>query len=397
MDCVGLLMKKPFLLIVLGGLIALLTSCSEKSSFRALGEASPPNPDSVTQQSPDTTADSGDDGDGSGGGGDGGDEGGEGEGGDPPERERGMRSANFSGQAIQKQDFLFVIDDSGSMQEEINAVKDNVDEFNSLLQEHRLQVGGVDYQVAITTTDTRRYSGDLLTSSGGLRVISPTSSADPAAEWRSILSSIQVGASPTAYNEQGYRAAELAITRFGSEFSRPGVPLAVVMLSDEDDQSAGPANAANTYGSDGAFYSVQHYADFFKNQANTMLMYPIVGMRSKPCSQVAQYGDRYLSIHTAIGTGAIGSICQDATNTDLVDSFTEIAKVISGRGVCYALPIEATGASFQVSVNGSAVPLATATTQGYAFEQSSNSICFAGDFVLGEGTPIVVEYEAFLN
>lgn len=299
-----------------------------------------------------------------------------------------MKLDQFDGADGPDKDLLFVVDDSGSMGSEIAAVRAGLDAFVANLQSKRV----VDYQVATTTTDalssTISKYGKLVRSTSGVEVVT-SQMANPTLEMADILSNIPLAQTNTSGFEMGLRAAELAITQFGSQFMRPNVQLAVMILSDEEDQSCTAGEGCRGSGGVpvGMQIPISYYANFFKTQANAITVYPIVGLPTDTCANVYSKGPRYLELQRLLGVGMTGSICQN----QLDESFQNIARELSGL-VCYKLSKVATGSEIQVRVNAAVTP--GNSNNGYRFEKESNSICFTGEHVPGEGATIVVNYEA---
>src|SRR5438128_672610 len=76
-----------------------------------------------------------------------------------------MRSDIYTQQySNQKVDFLWVMDNSGSMAPRRQFVRDNLQEFVNLLGNRK----AADYQMAFATTNVHRDHGDLVASPSGL-------------------------------------------------------------------------------------------------------------------------------------------------------------------------------------------------------------------------------------
>src|SRR5437868_2149103 len=67
----------------------------------------------------------------------------------------------------QKIDFLWVVDNSASMIDKRNFVKDNLQTFLTTLNTRK----AIDFQMAMTTTDMFSFSGALVQSPSGLQVV----------------------------------------------------------------------------------------------------------------------------------------------------------------------------------------------------------------------------------
>lgn len=316
----------------------------------------------------------------------------------PPTYVRETVTDLFRAEYLQKQDFLFVIDNSRSMSEEINSVKDHVEDFMTALSARRF----VDFQVAVTTTDARYRKGGLVSSSTGIDIVNINSAAG---EWESIISKVgDSNGSFSTWNEMGFLSAKLAIEVNGPRFMRPNVPLALVILSDEDDHScwqldsSGSCPGAASVGVTELEKSVnaintpvEDYVNYFKGLSTSTTIFPIAGLTNaqgkKKCSDIYQIGSRYLNFSNLFGGNHLGSICKD----DLVDDFVQVAEVLSARGICFKLTNTPEVPITEVSV-GSTVIVADAAT-GYSFDAPSNSICFADGDLVDDGQGISVTYD----
>ncbi len=282
-------------------------------------------------------------------------------------------------------DFLWVMDNSVSMTARRQFVRDNLDGFLSILNSRK----AIDFQMAVVTTDYMSNAGDLVTAPGGLRVVKSTVSADPDADFATIVNAI--GDSGTSFWEQGLEAAYQAISQHGSEFSRPGVPLIIVFVTDEEDFSceshcwgAEPENNP-----DDVVYGVARYSDYFSSykaaQGTSTYVFPIVGISTGSCG-VSSYGSRYQAVQEAVaGLGATGSICND----ELRDSYEGIARIIGDRGVVFQLTQPGSANGLRVFVNDELIPSDSAH---YVFDADSNSIIFTGS-VPSNGSLIQVDYQ----
>jgi hypothetical protein len=145
-----------------------------------------------------------------------------------------------------KLDILFIVDNSGSMAEEQEKLGERIDSFLSTLTD-------IDWQIGITTTDVSNgrfgLKGDLLPFQGtGSRVLRHTTP-----NYQQIFKStivrqetIRCGSDCPSGDEQALRAATLAIEKRDSVnrgFFRQDADLGLMVLSDEDEMSDGPAHA----------------------------------------------------------------------------------------------------------------------------------------------------------
>jgi len=270
-----------------------------------------------------------------------------------------------------KYDFLWVFDNSGSMRPRRDFVKDHMQTFMNILNSRK----AIDFQMAAVTTDFFTEGGDLVSSPTGLRVVKSAESTDPVADMASIINNIVD--SPTSFWEQGLESAYQAVFQHKAEFSREGVPLVIIFLTDEEDFSCKddcfgvePENNLNWKP-----WPVSRYVDYFKDvkvaENTDTHVFPIVGTDAALCD-VASLGNRYMALEEALdGISVSGSIC----NSDLQTSYENIARIIADRGVRFALSSQASGKGIKVFVNQELVPF---SPENYIYNVEDNSITFTG-------------------
>ena len=129
----------------------------------------------------------------------------------------------FEGQAPSKVDVLFVVDDSGSMEEEQISLATNFDAFI-----HAAEQWETDFRIAVTTTDPA-VGGAL---KGAAPVVTDANTA-------AFAENVLVGTAGSL-TEQGLAAAAAALSGPFAPYLRPDATLVLVFVSDEDDQSPGP-------------------------------------------------------------------------------------------------------------------------------------------------------------
>lgn len=268
-------------------------------------------------------------------------------------------------------DFLWVLDNSGSMKPRRDYIKDNLDSFLEVLNSRK----AIDYQMAVVTTDAMRDSGSLVTASSGLQVVKSSQSSNPTADFAEIVNSISD--SNTSFWEQGLENSYQATLKYSQRFSRDGVPLMVIYLTDEEDFSckeqcwgSEPENNENWIP-----FSSDRYIDFFKSfktsEESEVVMFPIVGMNPERCA-VPSLGSRYVEVMTGVGSyGTAGSIC----DVDLAESYNNIAKVIADRGNVFYLNAKASRRSLRVFVDN---VLQDPETANYSFDETLNALVFNG-------------------
>ena len=201
--------------------------------------------------------------------------------------------------------------------------------------------------------------------------------------------------SDTAFWEQGLEAAYQAVFQHGSKFSRPGVPLIIIFMSDSDDWSCqdqcwGEQPETNTHW---VAFPSKRYIDYFstlkKNEDSDVIAFPIVGLPSGGC-EVEFPGNRYIGLQQALGgLSTSGSVC----NIDLPSSFNQVARVIADRGNVFKLTHPSNGTNFNVYVNQNLIPFSPDT---YVYEAATNSIVFTG-LVPQKGSVVEIIYSEKTN
>ena len=297
-----------------------------------------------------------------------------------------------SGQTV---DVLVVIDNSGSMQEEQDNLRENFSSFISGAEQF-----DNDYQIGIVTTDTTNpeQSGRL---QGNPTVVRRGPNVEAQFE-----ASTEVGTGGDG-SEKGLEAARLALSDplafdtgvacqdnngcvepdicvegicggYNRGFIRDNAVLEVIFLSDEDDASSGTLN---------------FYVDFLKNikgfrNENLFHAHAIVGAENGRAAECvsehgsADAGRRYVDVATRTN-GTIHSICDDSFGRSLRD----IGNQAFGLPVQFFLSRPADPATVDVTVDGQ-------PGQGWMFDEPSNSIIFDEAQVPQAGARIVVNYEA---
>lgn len=291
---------------------------------------------------------------------------------------------NFAQLSENKVDILWVVDDSGSMDEEQNALATNFQSFVQFAD----SLGGVDYQLGVTTTEINDpVGGDLWACSGYNKVIkSSDANREAAFQCASRVTNPPGGnrrPNPGGSDEAeaGLQAARLAldhptIDNENAGFLRDDARLAVIMVSDEEDQSPG---------------SVSLYVDFFRNikgfrNPQLVQVSAIAGPVPGGCA-TAEAGTRY---RDAVGqlNGQFESICTNSWSTMLANMGLDVFALREA----WSLSRLADGTTVVVRVNGSSVPQDAAN--GWTYDPASNSIDFHGDAVPDPGSRIDVQYGA---
>lgn len=270
-----------------------------------------------------------------------------------------------------KVDVLWVVDNSGSMYEEQEALAENFSGFIGWAQ-----TLGVDYHIGVTSTDMEDpdHSGRL---QGTIRVIDP-GTPNPAEVFGD---NVRLGINGSPY-EMGLAASHAAlspplVTGYNADFLRDDAKLAVIYVSDEEDQSPG---------------EVEFYVQYFLNMKGTaewVTLSAICGDLPDGCSDPemgsAGAAPRYHAVQNRTG-GSFHSICQSDWSGLMADLGEDAFAPIR----TFPLSRPADPATIAVTVDGSPVPQAGVTggPDGWTYLQQQNAVWF-GDNVLPPGGSVV--------
>jgi len=292
-------------------------------------------------------------------------------------------------------DVLFVVDNSGSMSEEQNALASN---FSSFIN-YALTLN-VSFQIGVITTEVNDaetnignpardiYPGVLVQAPGRPKIITNNTPDITGA----FADNARVGTCCSDEQEAGLEAAWMALSpgyidepSKNGGFLREDAKLYIIFLSDEQDQSQGDPD---------------FYVDFFssiKGYRNTerMAASAIVGDDPNGCGNgTAESGSRYIEVANRTG-GIFQSICssnwaQALQNLGL-DAFAAIRE--------FPLSRPADSGTITVTVDGQNVPKAScndcdACADGWVYYPDTNTICFGANYVPGRGATIEVDYTA---
>jgi hypothetical protein len=264
---------------------------------------------------------------------------------------------NGEPEACNKMDILFVIDNSGSMQEEQTNLASNFPKFIQVLNDYRAENGEpLDYRLGITTTAVSAsleqppiipgfppvavpVTGDdgrllKVASCGMTNKWISSGDADVAG---TFACAAKVGVDGSGF-EMHFKAVDLALTdrvNDGSNagFLREDALLAVVILSDEDDCS----HVANTITLDPSSTAACPSGQLLDGAALVNTLDQVKGDRARWAAAViagppgqatcesdfgsADPGNRLESFITAVGTNAImSSICDGDLSEGLLDA-----------------------------------------------------------------------------
>jgi hypothetical protein len=255
-----------------------------------------------------------------------------------------------------KADFIFVIDNSGSMQEEQAALVAAADSFYAALL-----TSGLDFRLGVITTDSDVLRGPGFTTDLDI-----------------FKAALRVGIAGNGF-EMGLEFAKRAIeggrtSTIPERALREDAAPIVIVLSDEESANLGPTSS---------------YAAFFLEQGGVLS--GIVGPLPNGCQLVglgsAVAGRSYIDVATATG-GTSGSIC----NPNLSETITDI--LLGAAGAASRSPLERLPVSSTLLIEADDQRFPRSRDDGFDYERGANTILFFGAQP-GGGTPVQVGYAYF--
>ena len=283
------------------------------------------------------------------------------------------------GQAV---DVLFVVDNSGSMGWAQASMAAN---FSAFISYFATEVD-IDYQLGITSTDVTPNA----VGGGPGYLVGPVLTRDTPNLEAEFVSQVQVGTVGSGY-ENGLKAAALAVTEPAilgpnAGFLRPNALLAIIWVSDEEDDSPG---RVSDY--------INIYLDTKNYLPGQVIGYAIAGDVPNSCGQAWEAGARYLAAATGL-EGEFFSIC----DPDWAAKLSDIAWGIGQRLTEFALSRPPDPNSITVLVtypdgtvqevprydpNGSPPEY-----NGWSLDPDTNAITFHGNAVPDNDSRIEVSY-----
>jgi len=273
-------------------------------------------------------------------------------------------------------DVLFIIDNSGSMADNIDRLNDT---FRVFIQQFNLL--GLDYQIAVTTTDMDRTDAGQFVGP----IITPRD-PDPVAEFRRQTDQGTGGSGDERGRDAAYAALRAPlINNQNAGFVRQDANLAVAIISDEDDSSSNVAIPAFNA------WLNNYKGDPLKTSFSGMVgpnggggLFP--GIACSILSGDVMNAPRY---HDVInGTqGVWGDLC----NYQYQPFLTFLSYVAAG--LLYQFPLEQVPdpwGQIQVLVNGMALPYST--FDGWSYDAATNQVVINGNAIPDPGSSIVITY-----
>ena len=276
-------------------------------------------------------------------------------------------------------DVVWVVDDSGSMDEDQAAVAAAADSFAAVMTG-----AGIDFRVGVTSTGCKSACwGGTCTDAGLLGDHGFTSNMD---EFKQDVQDPPCGEKEYGLNS-GIYALQRALdsTQNENRRFRQDASIVVVFLSDEEDQECEDGNATNVLNS---------YKPYYEGYEATC--FAITGDNPDGCGAATtssgegahEAGACYteMAYHTG---GSFGSIC----SPDLTPTMQEIVRAAAGAASIYELEYRPITASIQVMIEAVAIP--RSAENGFEYDAVSNTVVFYGSFRPEDGDDVVISYKYF--
>ncbi|MBI5544056.1 MAG: VWA domain-containing protein [Deltaproteobacteria bacterium] len=272
-------------------------------------------------------------------------------------------------------DILWIVDTTGSMANQRTSLADNFNHFIDTLT--RLST---DFRIGVTSTDMSR-SGERGALRGQVKIID-NDTPDPQRVFRTN----------TTFPEsrkrwmQSLRAMEAALDPSGPNpgFLRQGAALAVIVVSDADDESEGGT----------AYYSRRLRSMKGPGYENLVSFSAIAGTLPDGCwppGEETYFGSKAgaafrLSDMARRTGGVFASICDEGFENSLI----RIAQALNTLKRIFPLTLKPDPATLSVLVDG--VPVAPDAINGWEYRAEINSVAFSGDYVPAPGSFVQIFY-----
>ena len=281
-----------------------------------------------------------------------------------------------------KVDILWVIDDSCSMIDEQARLVGNLNQFVGYADQVNAS-----YQMAVTTTDGLSSGAGRFERCFPHPAIISKRLRDQRGPRGSLRVHVSWSATAGAFVEAGLGAAKLALDRaqdpnlspnLNRGFLRPDASLAIVTMSDEDDQSILSDVVLRDY-----FLSLKRY------RQDRVAVHAIAGPVAEACDTGifnARPGFRYYWMTREDGRAGSSTSARKTGKPLLRDLGLDVFVPVDEWDLSQA----AEGASIAVLVDG--VPVPASTADGFTYELRGNTVKFHGSAVPSSGAQIEVTY-----
>jgi len=286
-------------------------------------------------------------------------------------------------------DFIWIIDNSGSMRNEQNILAENFDLFIDAFLEK-----SIDFKMGFTTTDTagrgskNPHNGEF---TGSVPVL--TSDMDPEFLSNHFKENVRVGTDGSG-RERGLEAALKAVKKtnrtesINYRFIRPDALLAIIIISDENDISPDST------------YSYIKSIRSIKGKNSDVTIFSIVDTTAEsfedpirePIDLDLYYSHRWKNpgglryINASEETG--GTVCD--IHRDFAYSLLRISNEISDLARGFKLTGEPAAETIEVRIENLKIP--RDRENGWVYKKSDRSIVFRGDYLPEPESRIEISY-----
>jgi len=259
-------------------------------------------------------------------------------------------------------DILWVIDDSGSMADNQKRLAEN---FQSFI-DHFL-TKNTNFKMAITSTDgTANKNGRMI---GDSNLLTSTAAKNNKAKFLSDFQKlVKVGTKGSGI-EQGLKCSKSFFDRYAASFLREDAYLAIVILSDEEDQS------------ESTLTEYVNHLKSLKRNAGMVKVYSIVTQKILPNQKWESIGKRYN--YVAEQTAGIKGDLDSDFHLTLSDMGSTIVQLIEQ----FPLGKKPYKNKIQVYVNG------VLKTSGWVYDSDSQSVKFSTGNVPSNGALVEIKYQ----
>jgi len=263
-------------------------------------------------------------------------------------------------------DILFVVDNSGSMSGNQTSLKNNFDDFIAVFAS-----AGVDYHVALITTDQSEFVGSVITSAD----------ADPITEFSDQIDLIGYHGNAHEkglwYSYESTSSGGDAASGSSTGFFRSSAKLVVVYVSDEADFSHSTSGGGGSTSMSHSDYSAHLLS--LKSSSGLIAAHAVIGDYPSGCSAngSATFGDGYYDVVNDLG-GTVMSICADDWSVTMETLATESMALIT-----FLLSDDPMEESIEVQVDG-------VISTDWIYDSSANSVTFTT--APAEGSAIDITY-----
>lgn len=298
------------------------------------------------------------------------------------------QSAQYSSKQV---DILWVIDNSNSMQTSQTAVAQNLVGFVS-----KLLQAGLDFQIAVITTDTYLSNQPTFKSGGPILGASTTPIITPAnaATLLNDFTALVIQGTTGDGDERPLQSIQSVLSSPDNQalFLRPQAQLSVIILTDEDDFSHSSLDTIIDP-LDSRLLNPQTFLDNLEAiKPLNQLSVSSISIDNQECltSLQNQFQERIISHRIKevvdLSKGKSISICSDFS-----ESLGFIVDRIAELNLMFRLSRKPNPETIVVRVNGQLAP--NNTLDGYTYDPQENAIIFNGSFVPTEGAQVSIHFD----